>query len=136
MEHPNTMPDCTKTVMIVDDDRDVREAITEVLADASYLPMSARDGQDALDKLGSAADLPCVILLDVMMPGMDGWGFRHVQSADPRLGAIPVVVLTAHANAAQTATRMHAAGSLKKPVELEALLAIVERFCPTAGTHA
>jgi CheY-like chemotaxis protein len=121
-----------KLVMIIDDDRDVREAIIDVLADASYQPLSARDGQDALDQLGAATALPCLILLDVMMPGMDGWGFRQVQSADPRLGAIPVVVLTAHTNASQTAKRMHAAGSLKKPVELEELLAIVDRFCSAA----
>ena len=120
-----------KLVMIVDDDRDVRQAITEVLADADYTPMGASDGQDALDKLASADTLPSLILLDVMMPGMDGWAFRKVQIAHPRLSKIPVVVLTAHTNASETGQRMQTAGSLKKPVDLDELLETVERFCAT-----
>ena len=60
---------------------------------------------------------------------MDGWGFRAAQSQDSELRAIPVVVLTAHASAAETARDMRAAGFLKKPVQLDALLDAVARHC-------
>jgi CheY-like chemotaxis protein len=120
---------CERRVLIVEDDRDVRDSILEVLEDNAYEPLVACNGQEALDKLRDPARRPCVILLDVMMPVMDGWSFRALQSEDSELSAIPVVVLTAHASAAQTAHDMRAAGFLRKPVELNDLLAIVERHC-------
>jgi CheY-like chemotaxis protein len=118
-----------KRVLVVEDDRDVRDSILEVLEDNEYEPLIASNGVEALEKLRDPEQRPCVILLDVMMPVMDGWGFRAVQSEDSELNAIPVVVLTAHASAAQTARDMRAAGFLRKPVELDDLLAAVQRHC-------
>ena len=115
--------------MIVDDDLDVREAIAEVLADGSYETIESEHGGEALDALRSHADKPCVILLDIMMPVMDGWQFRSAQRIDPELGSIPVVVLSAHADVKEAAATMGAAGFLRKPVDLDALLAAVARFC-------
>ena len=120
---------CDKRVMVIEDDRDVRDSIFEVLEDHEYEPLTASNGQEALERLRDPSRRPCVILLDVMMPVMDGWGFRAAQNQDAELKAIPVVVLTAHASAAETARDMHAAGFLKKPVELDALLAAVQRHC-------
>jgi CheY-like chemotaxis protein len=120
---------CQRRLLLVEDDTDVREAILEVLEDNGYEAMPACNGQDALARLHAAHPKPCVILLDIMMPVMDGWGFRAAQERDPELRSIPVVVLTAHASAAETAKEMHAAGFLRKPVRLETLLATVERFC-------
>jgi CheY-like chemotaxis protein len=124
--------DCGKSVLVVEDDRDVREAIAEVLKDSEYHPVSACNGVEALQRLREAPTMPCVILLDMMMPMMDGYEFRAVQESDPSLRDIPVVVLSAHADARTAAMRMNVAGYLKKPVELETLLDTIERFCREA----
>ena len=115
--------------MVVEDDRDVREAIAEILEDNDYRPISASNGQEALDRLRAGAIKPCVILLDIMMPVMDGWQFRTHQRLDPQLSSIPVIVLTAHANLVEAASGMQAAASLKKPVQLDDLLSLVKRLC-------
>ncbi len=119
---------CESLVMIVEDDLDVRESLAEVLEDAEYRPFAAANGKEALEWLRTVPQKPCVILLDMMMPVMDGWEFRALQREDPDLGSIPVIVLTAHANLQQT-TELAAAACLKKPVRLDALLATVKRFC-------
>jgi CheY-like chemotaxis protein len=121
--------ECTRCVLVVEDDRDVRDSILEVLEDNQYHPVAASNGQEGLKALRDAGCKPCLILLDLMMPVMDGWGFRAAQKSDTELGSIPVVVLTAHASAQQTAQEMEAAGFLKKPVRLEALLDTVQRYC-------
>jgi CheY-like chemotaxis protein len=118
-----------KLVQIVEDDRSIRDAIHEVLEDHGYRLLAASNGKEALEQLRTRAVKPCLILLDVMMPVLDGWGFRAAQRGDPELSAIPVVVLTALPNGEQTAHAMGAAGYLGKPVELEVLLKTIETHC-------
>ena len=65
----------------------------------------------------------------MMMPVMDGWAFRAWQEQDARASSIPVVVVSAHVDVAETARKMKVAASLRKPVQLEDLLSIVSRFC-------
>ena len=72
----------SRRVLIVEDDDDVRDAIAELLADHAYSPVAAANGQDALDRLQKPDERPCVILLDLMMPVMDGWTFRAAQRAN------------------------------------------------------
>lgn len=120
---------CESLVMIVEDDLDVRESIAEVLEDHAYVPLTAANGREAIDQLRGRNDRPCVILLDIMMPEMDGRQFRAVQRQDPELMKIPVVVLTAHANIHETTQELGAEACLKKPVQLQALLDLVDRFC-------
>lgn len=120
---------CERTVLIVEDDQDVRESIEEVLTLNGYQTLCAENGKEALDRARLSAKKPCVILLDVMMPVMDGWQFRAIQRSDAELGQIPVVVLTAHANAKEAATKMETAGWLRKPVAMRDLLSMVRRFC-------
>jgi len=115
--------------MVIEDDVDVRDALVEVLSDNGYTTIQASNGQEAIELLRSALPMPTLILLDVMMPVMDGWEFRNAQRADASIAEIPVVVLTAHANAQRTAEQMAAAGFLKKPVTLEALLETIDKFC-------
>jgi len=125
-----TDPGCSKTVLVVEDDVDTRSALVEVLEDGNYRLLTAENGKVALDELRAARCPPCVILLDVMMPVMDGRQFRIEQEKDPALKKIPVVVLSAHADAVVSATQMGAAGFLRKPVDLGDLLRTVEQFCP------
>jgi CheY-like chemotaxis protein len=124
-----TAQGCNRTVLVVEDDRDVREAIVEVLTDSDYEALRASNGAEALARLRAGPVRPCVILLDIMMPTMDGWQFRTEQQADPSMMDIPVVVLSAGADAVEAAAKMAAAGYLKKPVALERLLGVVKQFC-------
>jgi CheY-like chemotaxis protein len=127
---------CDRTVMVVEDDREVRAAIAEVLADSEYKAVEAANGAEALDRLRNAVIRPCVILLDVMMPTMDGWAFRAEQQRDPSVKDIPVVLLSAHTDVKSAATQMAAAGFLAKPVAVDMLLQTVERFCAIDSTVA
>ena len=116
-------------VFIVDDDADVRESIAEVLEDVGYRTMGAGNGEEALRTLRAASRMPCVILLDIMMPVMDGWQFRAEQRLDPRLSAIPVVVVTAHAGPGDTTEEIDAAEHLRKPIRVDLLLSTIRKFC-------
>jgi CheY-like chemotaxis protein len=124
-----TAAGCEKTVMVVEDDTDIRDAIAEVLMDGDYRTLCAANGAAALVELRAAQPRPCVILLDMMMPVMDGREFREEQIRDAALRNIPVIVLSAHAEADTAASQMKAAGFLAKPVDLHRLLDTVEQFC-------
>ncbi len=116
-------------VLIVDDDTDIRETIEEVLADNDFPAVGVENGAVALERLRSDVQPPCVILLDMMMPVMDGRTFRLAQQHDPVLSNIPVVVLTAHASGERSARELKVAGFLKKPVDLQTLLDVIGRYC-------
>lgn len=118
-----------REILIVEDDDDIRESVLEILADAGYSATGARHGQDALERLRGARTLPGLILLDLMMPVMDGHEFRARQVLDPVLREVPVVVLTADVRYADSAAALQAAAALRKPVSLMDLLAVAERFC-------
>ena len=74
-------------VLIVDDDNDVRSALAELLEEEGFSVEGAANGREALALLRGGTVHPAVILLDLMMPGMDGWDFRHEQMRDPKLAA-------------------------------------------------
>ncbi len=122
-----------RPVLVVEDDRDVLDAVVEVLEEHGYVPLRAANGIEALERARNAEPKPCLILLDVMMPVMDGPAFRVAQQADPTLDRIPVVVLTAHANVEAAAREMKAAGWLKKPVRLAQLIDTVRQYCQEPG---
>ncbi len=121
----------SRTVLVVEDDPDISDAIAQVLEDHDYVAKVAENGATALAQLRASEHKPCVILLDLMMPVMDGVRFRTLQRDDPSLRSIPVVVLSAHARAGAIAQELDAAGFIGKPVELVDLLATVRRFCPS-----
>jgi CheY-like chemotaxis protein len=116
-------------VLIVDDDDDIRQAMIEVLEEHGLPAIGAANGSEALVKLREASALPCVILLDLMMPLMDGAAFRDEQLKDPALAAIPVVVVSAFKDAEEKARRLGAAAHLTKPLRLETLLEVVKTYC-------
>lgn len=126
---------CHRLVMIVEDDVDLRESIAEVLEDLQYRPLGAANGKEAIERLRCGPERPCVILLDIMMPVMDGWQFRALQREDPELGDIPVIVMTAHADHRRAADGLAAAACLTKPIELDTLLATLQRFCPARAAE-
>jgi CheY-like chemotaxis protein len=112
-------------VLVVDDDADVRAALAEILEIHGYVVASAANGKEALALLREAAARPAVIVLDVLMPEMDGWQFRAEQKKDPALAAIPVVVVSAMRNA----DGFDAAAVFHKPVNVDRLLAALDQIC-------
>jgi CheY-like chemotaxis protein len=113
-------------VLIVEDDNDVREFMGILLQSQGYETSVAANGAEALQRLEEHR--PCVILLDVMMPVMDGWEFRMRQLADPALADIPVVCLTAMYDPAEVVSRLRVR-CLPKPVDLPVLLDAVSAAC-------
>ncbi|HTA18641.1 MAG TPA: response regulator [Polyangia bacterium] len=120
--------DGARRILVVEDDRDIRESLDEVLRDAGYAPVLAANGLEALQHLRTSA-LPSVIILDLMMPVMDGREFRAIQLGDERLRAIPTILLTAHAKPADAMSGMGDIVFLAKPVDLDRLLDTVARAC-------
>lgn len=117
-------------VLIVDDDHGIRESLSMILDNEGLTPMAARHGKEALDWLRGEHRRPDLIILDLMMPVMNGWDFRTAQLSDPQLAAIPTIVLTADSEAEAQAKGLAANKGLRKPVELDALLDAVERLIP------
>jgi CheY-like chemotaxis protein len=116
-------------VLVVDDDADIRQTVIEVLQESGHHATGASNGLEALERLRGTAELPCVILLDLMMPEMDGEQFREEQLKDPLLSRIPVVVISAFRDSAERAKAMAAAGHLTKPVSLGALIGVINSVC-------
>ena len=120
-------PNDNKLIMVVDDDEDIRFAMSDTLEAEGYRVVLAEDGVDALAKLRALEAPPSVILLDLMMPNMDGWEFRAAQRSDPALASIPVVILSADAQVKQQAAQLGTPG-MAKPVRIAELLSMIERF--------
>lgn len=120
------MTDHPHTVLIVDDDEDIRDILREVLTDEGFSVEMARDGQEGLDRLRSGVF--CLVLLDLMMPRKDGWAFRAEQQLDPLIRDVPVVVITASG-----AARLELLGGIKavlhKPMSYDAILTTVRAHC-------
>jgi CheY-like chemotaxis protein len=115
-------------VLVVEDDLEIREALLEVLADHGYAVAGAVNGRDALEKLGQGP-APCLILLDLMMPVMDGRAFREEQLRMPSLAHIPVVVVSAYHNLAEHSKALKVAMHIKKPIVMDELLHVTRLYC-------
>ena len=116
-------------ILIVEDDRYLREDMVELFQQDGYAVTQAADGAEALRSLTFTAYRPCVILLDLMMPVMNGWNFRALQLTDLALAAIPVVIVTGVADAKLEAQTLAVGGYVKKPFDIDALLIEVRRHC-------
>jgi CheY-like chemotaxis protein len=113
-----------RQIYVVDDDTDLRETLGELLEEEGYRPRLCENGRVALDRL-RGGDRPGLILLDLMMPEMNGWQFREAQLEDPRLRDIPVVVMTA--SRGFEGHPITASEVLYKPIGLGELIEAVER---------
>jgi CheY-like chemotaxis protein len=118
-----------RQVLLVEDDCDIREMIAEVLAESEYDVQTVSNGREALEQLRDLATKPCAIVLDLMMPVMDGWQFRALQLADPSLEAIPVILLSANVELGRPPPGFGNVICLRKPVRLDDLLTSLERSC-------
>jgi CheY-like chemotaxis protein len=120
------LPPCP--VLIVEDDADLREMMAQLLTLEGYQIEAVANGREALEYLNEAPR-PDVILLDLMMPIMDGWEFRRRQQNDPALADVPVIVLTALDQAQARANDLNGVDFLKKPLDFDRLLELVRRRC-------
>jgi CheY-like chemotaxis protein len=124
---PRLNTDCRR-ILIVEDDSDLREALAQVLRDEGYEVLGASHGQEALESLRGGRR-PCLILLDLTMPVMNGWQFRDIQRHDPALSEIPVIVLSAGQDLPAQMPLLGLQEFIRKPIRLEFLLDSVARFC-------
>src|SRR5262245_55711029 len=108
------MPQCS--ILIVEDDRDIREILAETLVDYGYEVTTAANGLEALKQLRSMTTLPSIILLDLMMPIMDGYAFLDERGRDASLVAIPVAVVTARHLV--DSSRLRGTPVIAKPIDL------------------
>jgi len=117
-----------RDVLVVEDDKDIRDSVLEILVEEGYGARGFAHGAEALAYL-HAGGRASIILLDLMMPVMDGITFRLELEKDAALNAIPVILLTADGNAKHKATTMRVADGLDKPMRVEDLLSMVQRHC-------
>lgn len=111
-------------ILIVEDDRDIRDVLAEILAEEGYQVLVAEDGADGLRRLAEGP-LPDLILLDLMMPRMDGYQFREEQRKNPAWSGIPLVLLTAGVETSDKITALGALDIVRKPVKIDFLLDLI-----------
>jgi CheY-like chemotaxis protein len=120
-------------VLVVEDDRDIRRNLKRLLELEGYVVEVAENGKVALDSLNTAAVLPSVIILDLMMPVMDGFAFREEQRKVDRLAHIPVAIMTADGRIDEKKRLTKANAALKKPADVADILMVMEQFCGKAN---
>lgn len=119
---PSSPPSGSRTILVVDDDQDLLDVTRFVLEGEGHGVLTARNGEEALVLL-RAGPLPALVLLDLMMPVMNGWAFLEARAREPALQAIPVLVLTA----SEPEEVPGAVGILRKPFDLDDLINAVEQ---------
>jgi CheY-like chemotaxis protein len=113
-------------VLIIDDDDDIRQTVTDALEMEHLVVHSARNGQEGLDLI-RAGLRPCLILLDMMMPVMDGWKFAQAMAADPEVSALRICIFSATGIRPTQAVPANVVAVLRKPVRLDALLDLMRQ---------
>lgn len=114
-----------KTILIVEDDEDIRSVMVDLLESEGYITKAASNGREALDVLDSMAK-PCLVLLDMMMPIMNGRQFLDAIMSDALLAPIPVLIVSAVADKTNTEGSI---GFLKKPIDIDVVLNVVSQYC-------
>lgn len=115
-------------ILVVDDERDVHMLLTDLLHGEGYDVVTATDGAEALGYLRAAATLPCLILLDLVMPNVDGWQFIEERNHDPRIAGIPVVLISGQVAARETARSLGLASYIEKPIGVASLREMLTRM--------
>jgi CheY-like chemotaxis protein len=115
-------------ILVIEDDAYIREEVADLLGEYGFQVLLAGNGAEALEIL-RRIHRPCLIILDLMMPVMDGWTFRAEQLKDPSVSDVPVLVLSGGGNVTRVAEDLRAASYLSKPFTAELLLEAVRAHC-------
>src|SRR3954470_13198349 len=124
-----------RTILMIEDDPQIRDDLAELLRREGYEVQAAANGHDALQRLHSSEPLPDLILLDLIMPEVDGWQFRAAQVENPNLGRIPAFVVSGAGDVRQEGIILRAAGYLNKPFKFEFLLGVLRKVCSAARPY-
>lgn len=122
------------SILIVDDELDTQTLLAELLETEGYDVVTASDGVKALEYLRAATTLPCLILLDLVMPNMDGWQFIEARSHERRLASIPVVLISGQVAARETARSLGLASYIEKPIAMASVREVLARVGDRAAT--
>ncbi len=122
-------------ILVIDDDLDILESTSMLLKSAGYVVRTATDGKAALDLLRDGTT-PSLILLDMMMPGMNGWQFLDELHREPSLAAIPVIIVSGGFYRDREIESLGVAGYLRKPFDVSTLFAMVEQYVNPATRYA
>jgi CheY-like chemotaxis protein len=114
-------------LLLVEDDSEIRELLTEMLEGEGFSVALATNGVEALERL--RRDRPCVVILDLMMPVMDGWQLRSRMLDDASLADIPVIVVSGAGDLVETSAALQAKDVFAKPVRWPILLDAIRRHC-------
>jgi len=117
-----------KNILIIDDEYDIRETLKDILEVSGYRVITAAHGEAGLKALEDE-EKPGLIFLDLMMPRMNGFEFMERKDATPEYREIPVVVISADSAAETKAKSMNVNGCLKKPIHLDSLLEVAQKYC-------
>jgi len=127
-------------VLIVEDDPDTREMLATLLATEGFYAVAAEDGLEALHVLRAvrhrAPEVPCLVLLDLMMPRLGGGEFRRAQLGDPTVASVPVAVMSGAVDLNERAKALGAVASVAKPIDVDVLMEVVRRYCVSASDRA
>ncbi len=123
------------TVLLVEDNLDSRDALQALLTAHGYDVVCALDGAEALE-LAHREPRPCVIVLDLRLPRVDGYEFRRVQRADPTIADIPVVAVSSIDDLARHARTLEASDYVRKPLDVARLVTTVAEHCGTPPPRA
>jgi CheY-like chemotaxis protein len=117
-------------ILLVEDDEDIRTDLKEMLEISGYPTETAANGVEALRRLDGGASQPALILIDLLMPVMNGWQFRSAQLERSALATIPIVVMSGAANVHNEARELGAVAYVTKPFSMRSLLEIIGRYWP------
>lgn len=129
MPNSHSFKTTDQNVLIVEDDFAIRECLAEILASEGFRVEKAANGREALDYLRSQPVAPRAIILDLMMPVMNGYEFRERQLKDERLAGIPVIVISAQSNFESDRDHLQAASYIAKPIDLDVFLSVLDSVC-------
>jgi DNA-binding response OmpR family regulator len=118
-----------KQILLIEDDADILDALTELLSMEGFTVQTANNGKEGLDYLQSSSALPQLILVDLMMPIMDGQQFLREKAADDRLKGLPTIVMSADSSFHKNPNILNAAVALvKKPIDIEQFVTTIRKY--------
>lgn len=116
-------------ILVIDDDKEIRDSLHDVLTDEGYSVVCAENGREGLNYLTSDHPMPRLVFLDLMMPVLDGQEFRREQMNIPSISNIPTILFSANGQLDKRAFEIGMTDFLKKPIDLDLLLEIAAKYC-------